>query len=363
LSTERVPLFKVHMSPEAAPAVAEVLASGYCGQGPKVDAFELAVQRELGFPRRLIATNSCTSALDMAYELCGIKEGDFVVSTPVTCTATNAPLANRGARILWADVNPDTGLIDHADVEHLCSEHDVKAIVAVDWAGAVCDYWNLKDIGPPVVEDSAHLYLPGAFGNQMHHGDYVAHSFQAIKALTTGDGGSLYVPRRDEKLAELLRWYGLDRKSSASFRCAQTAPVAGFKYHMNDIAAAIGLANIETARAGVKAHQECAEYYGRELEGIKWIGLPSMKEPSAHWIYCVLVSDQDGFIRHLDALGIDASPVHARNDKHPALRGWKWRRLPGVDDFCSREVAIPCGWWLSSDDRRRVVEGVRSWSK
>jgi len=350
------------MSPEAKVAVGDVLDSLYVGQGPKVDAFELAVQRELGFPRRVIATNSCTSALDLAYELCGIREGSIVVATPVTCTATTWPLANRGARILWADVDPCTGLIDPADVARLCKEHDVAAIVAVDWAGASCDYAELKKNGPPVVQDAAHRYLPGAFSDESRIGDLITHSYQAIKALTAADGGSLYAPRRDEKIAELMRWYGLDRKSSASFRCAQTAPTtAGFKYHMNDVAAAIGLANIEVARAGVQAHIECAEYYSRELAG-HGVGLPPMAEPSAHWIYCVLVVvDQDGFIRHLDALGIDASPVHARNDKHPALRGWKWRRLPGVDEFCSHEVAIPCGWWLSSEDRRRVVDGVRSW--
>jgi dTDP-4-amino-4,6-dideoxy-D-glucose/dTDP-4-amino-2,4-dideoxy-beta-L-xylose transaminase len=361
---DRIPLFRVHMSPEAAPAVAEVLASGYVGQGSKVDAFELAVQRELGFQRRLISTNSCTSALDLAYELCGIKEGSIVVSTPVSCSATNFPLANRGARILWADVHPEYGWIDSTDVERLCKEYDVAAIVAVDWAGALAWYKELKAIGPPVIQDAAHRYLPGAFADESMNGDYVCHSFQAIKHLTTADGGSLYVPRRDEKLAELMRWYGLDRKTSASFRCAQTAPTtAGFKYHMNDVAAAIGLANIGVARDGVKAHQECADFYCRELQDCEGMTSRPGDPGSAHWIYCVLVSDQDGFIRHLDQLGIDASPVHARNDKHPALRGWKWRRLPGVDDFCSREVAIPCGWWLSSDDRRRVVEGVRAWSR
>jgi dTDP-4-amino-4,6-dideoxygalactose transaminase len=353
-----IPLFKVAMSPDAGPAVSAVLASGYIGQGPKVDAFELAIQKELGFERRPIATNSCTSALDLAYELIGIKEGDYVVSTPVTCTATNAPLVNRGARILWADVDPRTGLIDPQYVSDLCGKYAVKAIVAVDWAGAYCDYDALEQMGPPVVEDAAHMYLPGGFTGGDNIGDYVCHSYQAIKHLTCADGGSIHVPRRDEKLAELLRWYGLDRKSSASFRCAQIAPVAGFKYHMNDVAAAIGLANINLARENVEASRSCARFYHANLpDGIE----RSTSPDGACWIYCVLVDNQESFIRHLGSKGIEASPVHARNDKHPAMRGAKWSKLYGVDLFCSREVAIPCGWWVTEEDRNRVVEAARSW--
>lgn len=287
---------------------------------------------------------------------------DMVLSN---CTATNVGLANRGARILWADVDPRTGLIDPDDVRWLCKEHDVTAIIGVDWAGASCEYAMLKSFGPPVVQDAAHRYLPGEFGDERYLGDYVCHSFQAIKALTTGDGGSLYVPRRDEKLAELLRWYGLDRTSNQSFRCSQTAPVAGFKYHMNDIAAAIGLANVEAAREGVSKNEQNAQGY---LEALELFDRTSVRRPwmmpgrrSSWWLFCVLPSDQAGFMRHMDERGIDTSPVHARNDKHPALRGWKWRRLPGVDDFCSREVAIPCGWWLSDHDLARVKEAVLSW--
>jgi perosamine synthetase len=357
-----IPLFKVSMSPEAPARVAEVLMSGYVGQGEKVEAFEAALQTLLGTPEPPLTTNSCTSALDLALHLIGVGPGDAVITTPVTCTATNSPIVTRGAVPVWADVDPLTGLIDPADVERklysmrVRENYVVKAIMAVDWGGALCDYQALHSFGLPIIQDAAHSLTAGIGG------DYACFSFQAIKHLTTGDGGALWCPPEQLERARLLRWYGLDRRSRADFRCEQNIQEAGYKYHMNDIAAAIGLANIGGVREVIARHRHSAEVYDLRLSGLGYnVTTPRWDADSAWWLYTLLVEDRAGFIAHLADHGIAASPVHVRNDTHAAFH-FPNGPLPGVDHFASRNVAIPVGWWLTADDRRHIIEAVRSWT-
>ncbi len=347
-----IPLFKVHMADHAAERVRLVLQSGYIGENGQVEQFEHALQQLLDTPQLPITVNSCTSAIDLALHLIGVKAGDEVITTPVTCTATNSPIVTRGAIPVWADVDPYTGLIDPMDVWHKATSR-TKAVIAVDWGGAACDYAELKRCGLPVIQDGAHhLSAP--------QGDYTCYSFQAIKFLTCGDGGALVAPADQVERARLLRWYGLDRRSKADFRCEQNIQEVGYKYHMNDIAAAIGLANIGSVRGLIEQHRANAAYYDQHIESYH-IARGALDAQSASWLYTVLPADRQGFISHMADHGIACSPVHARNDTHSAFH-FPNGPLPGVDHFASRNVAIPVGWWLSSDDRRRVVEAVRLWN-
>lgn len=378
MSEPRIPLFRVTMSDGAPGAAAAVLASGFIGQGPVVDEFEDALRLELDAPRDVLTVNSCTSAIDLALHLIGAGRGDSVVTTPMTCSATNTHLALRGVRIIWADVDPITGLIDPVDAG--CKvDPDTVAIIAVDWAGRVCDYPALRAHGLPVIQDAAHSWLAERGGRQIARGggDFIAWSFQAIKALTCGDGGALLCPDAETtERARLLRWYGLDRRSAADFRCAQDITEAGYKYHMNDISAAVGLANMGAARAGVSAARRCAERLSEALAGIPGITLPPPDPGASWWLYTVLVEPSiiDGQQRdnvaslkaHLAARGIDSSPVHRRNDAHTAFKratGIYRYGLRGVNAFADRELAIPCGWWVDDDAIIRVAQAVREWAE
>jgi len=349
-----ISLFKVFMAPEAADRVANVLASGYVGQGEQVERFEAALQELLSTSQPPLTTNSCTSALDLALHLCGVGPGDAVITTPVTCTATNSPIVTRGAAPIWADVDPLTGLIDPEDVARKVTPH-TKAIIAVDWGGALCDYDALKRHGIPVIQDAAHHLSPP-------QGDYACYSFQAIKFLTCGDGGALWCPPDQMERARLLRWYGLDRRSKADFRCEQNIQEVGYKYHMNDIAAAIGLANVGHMPWITGKHWGNAQEYHHRFARLKGITRLAWADDAAWWLYTLLVDDRAGFISYLADHGIAASPVHARNDTHAAFH-FPNGPLPGVDHFASRNVAIPVGWWLTPDERQHIIRAVQAWSK
>jgi perosamine synthetase len=331
----------------------QTLASGYIGQGPRVDEFEEALQETFGLSRRPVTVNSCTSALDLALELIGVGPGDAVITTPQTCTATNTPIVKRGAIPVWADVD-DRGLVTPASVlDAVLAARDaarpIKAIMVVSWAGARPSIEAIRDLklGLPIIEDAAHR-LP----SPLNPADYTAWSFQAIKYLTTVDGGALLTPESQYARAKLLRWYGLDRESSADFRCAQDITEVGFKYHMNDVAATIGLANIPMAQHNLRAQRRNARYLAGRL-GFTY------DETSHYWFFPILIwgDERTNFEAHMLERGIETSQVHARNDKHTGFQQFP-RSLPGVDRFDAHQLALPCGWWLTREELDQIAEAV-----
>jgi perosamine synthetase len=348
-----IPLFKVFMNKDLT-GVLDTLNSGYIGEGARAKELENRIRAEFGNDTiRLV--NSATSAIDIALHMIGIEYGDEIITTPITCTATNSNAVNRGAKLVWADVDPFTGLINPLDVFKKITPR-TKAIIAVNWGGRMPDYAALKAYGIPVIEDAAH----GPYWSNQERGDYIVWSFQAIKHLTTGDGGALASPDHDR--ARLLRWYGLDRESNADFRCAQDIQEVGYKYHMNDIAASIGLANLGNLRYNVSLHNKNAEYFTRNINN-PHIRLPEYHADHPFWLYTVWTEYRDELIEHLRVNGIASSQVHARNDKHAAfIKASKFGRtvhngsLPGTDIFDTHQLSIPVGWWLDIHDLHTIVD-------
>jgi dTDP-4-amino-4,6-dideoxygalactose transaminase len=175
----------------------------------------------------------------------------------------------------------------------------------------------------------------------------------------------MQVPAAQVERARLLRWYGLDRMKDATFRCSQSIEEVGYKYHMNDLSAAIGLGNMTAAITAVKQHRANAIYYHEALAGISRVTLPKPNQFSSWWLYTLLVDDRDSFIQWMHKAGIMTSPVHARNDRHPAFYAASLSLFstPGLDYFADHEVAIPVGWWLTDTERENIADQVRKWSK
>lgn len=363
-----IPQFKVFMADEAPLYVEEVLRSGYIGQGPKVEEFEKKLQDKLGF-KTAVTVNSCTSALTLALRLIGVGPGSEVISTPMTCLATNAAIAHTGASIVWADVD-EYGNINPTDV-YFKVTHKTKAVVAVDWAGVPADYNSLRealdrasltDSRIPIIEDAAHAFGAEYDGRPISQsgGDYVCFSFQAIKHLTTGDGGLLVVPEEQYERAKLLRWYGLDRTISERMRCLQNVSEVGDKLHMNDIAASIGLANIKYVDDIVSKHRRNAEAF---TDAFYRYGIvppwPEKSKPS-YWIYTVHVDKPSLFERYLAKHGIASSKVHNRNDIYTAFARSRIN-LRRLDSWFRTMTCIPVGWWLSDGDVEFIIKVVESY--
>ena len=367
-----LPLFKVFMSDEAVEEAKKTLTSGYVTQGPKVEEFEKSLGSFIGtIP---VTVNSCTSALQLATHLAGGTNGDLVISTPMTCSATNTAIKATGGQIIWADIDPNTGNIDPQSVNKLLERYPkVRAVVIVHWAGYPCDISAFHDMGEhydvKIIEDAAHAfgatYRTRMVGN---HSDYVCFSFQAIKHLTTVDGGALICKDpEDYKRAKLLRWFGIDREATRiDNRIEQDIEEAGWKYHMNDVNATIGIENLKHMSRILGIHQYNGQYLDTYLAGIKHINLlkRSSDRQSSHWIYTLRTDKRDSLKAYLEKHGIASSQVHSRLDKHTAFQdALGGDNLSGVDEFSNTQLSIPCGWWVTGEELLYIVDTIKEWSK
>lgn len=362
-----IPLFKVFMPESILKPLNEVLMSGYIGEGPRVKEFEKQLAPWFGNPN-VLALNSGTSALQLALRLSGVGFGDEVISTAMTCTATNEPIMAMGAKIVWADIDPWTGNIDPADVEKKITPK-TKAIMCVHWGGYPCELEELNAIsqkhGLKVIEDAAH-----AFGGEYHgtpigsHSDFSCFSFQAIKHMTTVDGGALTCrTSADCERGRLLRWYGIDRNSNRKdFRCEEDILEYGYKFHMNDVTATMGLEQLKFVGETVAKHRANAAAYHQAFDGLEWIKTlrHDAQHNGAYWLYTLRVKEPRTFMAYMEEKNIVTSAVHARNDTHTMFKDFR-ANLPGVDEFVSEQVSIPVGWWLTEQERDYIIEAVRQY--
>ena len=355
-------LFWPSVSDEARKNVDEVLRSRFIGQGPKADLFEREFEKIFNIAtKNAVSMNSGTSALETAYDLLGLKEGDEVITTPLTCTATNIPLLRRGVKIVWADILPDTLCIDPMDV-HAKITKRTKAIVQVHLGGIKADVGHMHI---PVVSDAAQAL--GIFT-----GDFTCCSFQAIKQMTTGDGGMLVVHRqtggnseRDRNNAKLLRWFGIDREKKMrnnwqAYRERKMTfdiQLPGHKRQMNDIAAAMGLAGLLHYKETMDINARQFDIYREELSGMDGIHLVDGPE-NTHWLATVLVERRDDFAKMMFEADIDTNLVQTRNDLFKVFGG-KRAELPVMNELEEKYISIPLGRHLSDDDIRFICEEIK----
>jgi dTDP-4-amino-4,6-dideoxygalactose transaminase len=366
---EAIPLFKVHMPNTVLEPLAATLFSGYVGQGPRVDEFEHALAPWVG-SQNVLTVNSGTSALQLALRLANVGYDDEVISTPMTCTATNTPIMAMGAKIVWADIDPLTGNIDPLDVERKISRK-TKAIMAVHWGGYPCEIAQLNAIGKrynvQVIEDAAHAFGAKYLGQPIgSHSDFVCFSFQAIKHLTTVDGGAL-VCRNTEayKRGKLLRWYGINREAERKdLRCEEDVKEWGYKFHMNDLTATIGLHQLKSVGDVLRRHRANAAYYLERFRGLSGIKLLDYRidRESAYWLFTIRVPDRPRFMEEMKNAGIVVSQVHSRNDLHTMFVEFQ-RTLPGLNEFAAEHVSIPVGWWLNEQQRQYIADRVVAFFK
>lgn len=388
-----IPLFKVYMSKNASSEVSKVLESGFIGQGHVVDEFEKDL-KEFFNNDYIVTVNSATSAEHLALHMLkkptkttkgehgvayyesnwpGLQDGDEVLATPLTCTATNFPILANNLNIKWVDIDPKTLNMDLDDLSRKITAK-TKVIFLVHWGGYPMDLDKLKSIQerayknfgfkPAIIEDCAHALGSTFNGKPLGtHGNICTYSLQAIKHCTSVDGGILIVPHKElYRRAKLLRWYGIDRESDRKdFRCEADIPEWGFKFHMNDVNASIGKENLKEVKKNVIAkHKSNGKYYDEVLKDVKGVTLLERDErmDSAYWIYSLLVEDKDKFTEHMKNCGIATSQVHERNDIHSCLSKYR-TDLPNLDKIKNKLTAIPVGWWVSKEEREYIVECIK----
>lgn len=355
-----IPLVKVAMPPREAlmPALEAVLYSGMIAEGEHVYHFEKRFSEQFGLPN-LLAISSGTAALHIAFLLAGVKPGDEIITTSMTAEPTNTTILQVGAIPVFADVDPQTGNLAPASVASQITSK-TRAVCVVHYAGYPVQLKEIRDLcnrhGLQLIEDCAHALGARYAGQPIGFlGDYAIFSFQSIKHLTTVDGGALAM-KDPQKMAEArrLRWFGLTKGVP---RTEVNIESAGFKYNMSNVTATFGLQQLDHIQKLLDTHTQNGRYYDQALAKISGL-LPSPLAEGAeptYWLYTMLCDDSDEVERRLTSNGIAAGKLHRPNHLHSVFKPYL-TPLPGLDRFYKKLLHIPCGWWVTSEQRERIVD-------
>ena len=333
--------------------IKDTLNTRWWGQGPKVDQFEKAFGRKFGY-RFPLFVNSGTAALELAYHLIGLKKGDEVIVPVLDCTAGQMCLKRRGIGIVFGDIDRRTLNLDPLSLEKKITRK-TRAIVAVHLGGIPVSNlvyeiaWRHKI---PVITDAAQHHVPT-------RGDYICYSFQAIKHITTCDGGMLVLKNRKEHHhARLLRWFGIDRKLKvkknfqAWERREMTFDVAeaGYKFQPTDVDACFGLATLPDLDKVIRYRQRLAWEYLKHLRKIPRIR--SVVGGSV-WLYGILCEERDDLADYLRANSVECNLIHLRNDIYKVFGGRRWK-LPNMDYIEPRYLYLPMNTKVRLQDVRYI---------
>lgn len=365
---ERMDFFTTHVSENAIREVEACLRAGRLSEGVRVKALEDTLHAQLGLAEP-VCVNSGTTALHLALIVAGVQDGDEVILPAQTFIATALAILMQRAVPVFADIDPETGNLDPLDVARRVTEK-TRAIIPVHWAGLPCNMAELNAIARKhdlaMIEDAAHAlgatYQGQPVGNLSR---FTCFSFQAIKHLTTGDGGAIACQNPDDaQKAKKLRWFGIDRARSPVTELGERdydLTELGYKYHLCDFAAALAIGNLPDIPGILAKRRETAAIFDaalRQIPGVQLLRRDADRQ-SAHWVYTLRVQKRLDFVRALKSRGVPTSVVHNRID-HNTLFGGLRDDLPGQTLFDAEQIALPVHEDLTPQDIRTVVEAVQA---
>lgn len=365
-----IPVFRPSMGDEEIRSVERVLRSGWLGLGPKTKEFEEAFAKYVG-TERAIGVNSCTAALHVALKVMGVEGGE-VITTPMSFISTSHAIIYNNAVPVFADIEEDTLNISVEEINKLVGPK-TKAIIAVHYGGHPCDMDSILEIAKRnslrVIEDAAHACGSEYKGRKIGSiGDATCFSFHAVKNLATGDGGMITV--RGSEIAERIRklcWLGIsrgtwDRSKGIAYNWEYDVEEIGFKYHMNDIMAAIGLVQLAKIEENNSRRREIVQRYNDAFSDVGWIGIPVEKEyaRSAHHNYVIKVLNgkRNELVSHLAQHEISTSVHYIPNHLYQIYRPY-YRKLSVAENVWRKIVTLPLFPDLKDEEVDYIIDKVR----
>jgi UDP-4-amino-4,6-dideoxy-L-N-acetyl-beta-L-altrosamine transaminase len=346
-------------------AVVDILRSSHLTQGSKVEEFEEAIAHYVGV-RHCVTFNSATSALLGAYAVCGIGEGDEIITTPISFVATSNMAIALGAKSFFCDIKMD-GNIDENLIEALITPL-TKAIVPVDFGGKPVAIRAINAIAKKhnlvVIEDASH-----ALGSDIGHKkvgsftDMTIFSFHAIKPITTGEGGAVITDNEEfARALKLFRSHGIVKKQLWNSDMVSL----GHNFRLTEFAAALGLSQLHKLDRFINIRETIARYYDERFEHHKLFSTIhiDINEQSARHLYPLLLNPElhcvkeEIFIElHEKGLGVQVhyKPIY-QNSFYKERFGEQ--RLQTAELFYKSELSIPCHQKMSMEDAQYVADTV-----
>jgi len=358
--------FNTTITKKGLECVNQTLKSGRISAGVVADNFEKKLS-DYGLINP-VTLNSGTVTMHLALIASGVGTGDEVIIPAQTFIATGLAVLYVGAKPIFADINLSDGNISTESIRLKITEK-TKAIIPVHWGGYPCDmdeiYKIAKEFNLSVIEDAAHAFGSTYKGNLIGTiSRFTSFSFQAIKHLTTGDGGALCCKNiEDYNLVKRLRWFDIDRENSKMGVLGEReydAKTVGFKYHMNDISASLGIGNLEKINLKLERIKSVAQHYKNELNNINGLTLMNYKKnrQSSYWLFPLIVENRKEFIVKMKSNNIPVSVVHLGIDKNSIFGGVNYE-LINQRIFDENQIHIPIHDNLTDENINYIVKTIK----
>jgi dTDP-4-amino-4,6-dideoxygalactose transaminase len=368
-----IPYGRQNISAEDIEAVTKVLQSDFLTTGPEVELFESELTKWTGGASAVVVSSG-TAALHAAYYAAGIGPGDEIITPPITFIATQATAALLGAKVIFADVQNDTGNIDPVEVKKKLSSR-TRAIVAVDYAGHPADLDELRDLcnefGLILIEDAAHSL--GSTYKGRHVGsiaDITTFSFFPTKNITTGEGGA--VVSIHQEMLDRARYFsrqGLVRekekqKNPNEGPWHQEVHNFGLNYRLPDILAALGTSQLSRLGSFKDRRKEVYDYYINQLGDFDGVTLPTCRnyvDPMWH-LFPIMVDPlkRKTIFENLRSKDIGVQVNYMPAHWHPVFQGNPARgSLPVSENFYKSEISLPMSAALNEKALLDVVCAVK----
>jgi perosamine synthetase len=352
-----ISIYKPYMPKNISSTVEEILYSGQLGFGKYGVLFENKLKEFIGCDY-LLTINSYNQAMQIALSALGLKSGDEVIASPVSCLASNQPFAVRGLKIIWADVNPETGCMNPDDVQTKITKN-TKAIFHNHFCGYLGDIDAINAIGIqheiPVIDDCIEAF--GSEYNGKKTGnlgtDLTVFSFQTVRLPNTIDGGAICFKNKETfEKAKLIRDYGIERSNFRTTtgeinpKCDITTE--GFGGLMSELNSFIGLKQMDDIEALFEIQKKNARVWNQKFQNqtdIISLKVTQNTQPN-YWVYGTMCNNKPQAIQDFKNQGFYATGVHINNNLYSVFENKT--ELKGVTEFMNHFVAIPSGWWFEN---------------
>jgi UDP-4-amino-4,6-dideoxy-N-acetyl-beta-L-altrosamine transaminase len=394
MESNYIPYGKQNITPEDIDAVIKVLKSDNLTQGPKISEFENEFAKYVG-SKFAVAVANGTAALHLCTLALGVKEGDKVITTPITFSASANCVRYCGGEVVFSDINPATYLLDIDKVRKLLEnspEGTFKGIIPVDFAGRSVDLEAYKKLADEynlwIIEDACHApggYFFDSYGDMQSCGngkfaDLAIFSFHPVKHIACGEGGM--VTTNNEALYKKLlslRTHGISKTKAEYINPVNFAngqdienvgypewymemQILGFNYRLTDIQAALGASQLQRANKGLTRRRAIASNYSDAFKGLPFIkGQSGLIEGHAYHLYIIEVENRLGLYNFLRQNKIFAQIHYVPCHLMPYYRqlGWKEGDMPQSENYYKHCISLPVYPTLTEEEQKFVIKMIK----
>jgi dTDP-4-amino-4,6-dideoxygalactose transaminase len=364
-----LPVSRPSIGHEELQEVEKVFATGWLGLGSTVFEFEKKIKEYLG-AKHVLAVNTGTTALHIALDAFGIKGGDEVIVPSLTFCASVQVITALGATPVFCEINPDNLNMEITDVKKRITKK-TKAIMPVHYCGQACDMDALTEIGRnqniAIIEDAAHAFGSSYKGKKIgSFGDATCFSFDPIKNLTCGEGGA--VALSDDTIAELIRTkriLGIDKDTWHRYRNERAwfyeVTTQGYRYHMSNINAAIGIAQLKKVDSFIQKKKEIVHKYNdafMNVDGVRILSWNLKETAPFTYIIRVLNGAREDLIAFLKEKGVGTGIHYIPNHLQPFFKPFTMS-LPITELIGEEILTLPLYFDMTDEQTSTVIEAVK----